>query len=140
MSVAELVPIDLRWPGAWEQIEHWFDDALVRSGAIVNWSVEDLRQMGLTRQLTFWGVVLEGKLIGAAAFQEVIFPQRRVLEIPFLGMNANTEDYWIPIFETIKSNAKQAGFDAVVGGGRPGWARKLGGKVVYRCEFNLEGE
>ena len=138
--MAELIPIDVRWPGAWEELKEYFDEALERSGASKSWAVEDLRQLALSGALQLWGVVHEGKLIGAASTQEIRYPQRRVLEIPFCAANSNTEEFWIPIYKDLREKAKQAGFAALVGGGRPGWARKLGGRTVYRCEFDLTGD
>ena len=135
--MAELVPIDVRWPGAWEELKDYFDEALERSGAAKSWAVEDLRQLAVSGALQLWGIVHEGALIGALSTQEIGYPQRRVLEIPFAAANANSEELWAPLYAELRKKAKRAGFAALVGGGRPGWARKMGGRTVYRCEFDL---
>jgi hypothetical protein len=135
----ELVWADPRWPGVWAQTRDYIAAALER-GENKDWGLEDLRGAAISGHLTLWGFVTDGKITGAGMTTVTHYPKRRVLEIVAMGADKQSEDYWLPLLERLKAAARSMGCSAVVGTGRPGWARKLGAKERRVFEVELSEE
>ena len=120
-----LLRVDPRWPGAWEALKGFLSDALERGGGNKDWSLADLREAAQTERVALWGLVDDEHVLGACVTVVTQYPQRRVLEILALGCEHNSEEQWLPLLEQVKQIAQVFGCSAILGTGRPGWARKL---------------
>jgi hypothetical protein len=54
-----------------------------------------------------------------------------------MSIDKNSEEDWKPLYETFIQQIKNAGYDMIIGGGRPGWARYLGARVKHMFELDL---
>ena len=134
MSV--LVRIDPRWPGAWGTVRGFLNDALERGNGNKDWSLEDLREAAIGDRVALWGLVGNNHVYGAGVTTITQYPQRRVLEVLALGCERDTEEQWLPLLEHLRGLARALGCSAILGTGRPGWARKLGAEE--RRVFEVE--
>ena len=123
-DVIHLVPVDARWPGAWDALKEYIERALVKGGADANWSIEDLEKEARERRIQLWGFVRDGALFGGMATQEQRYPKRRVVEVSFLTIDEGNEDAWPVVRDAFCDIARKAGLAAVVAGGRPGWEKR----------------
>ena len=124
--MSDLLRVDPRWPGAWEALQGFLRDALERGGGNKDWSLQDLFDAAVSERVALWGLVEDGGIYGAGITTVTQYPQRRVLEVLALGCERDTEEQWRPLLEHIKQIARAFGCSAILGTGRPGWARKLG--------------
>ena len=124
--MSELLRVDPRWPGAWEALKGFLSEALERGNGNKDWSLQDLYDAAVSERVALWGLVEDGSVYGAGITTVTQYPQRRVLEILALGCKHDTEEQWLPLLEHVKQIARVFGCSAILGTGRPGWARKLG--------------
>ena len=123
--MSELVRVDPRWPGAWDALQNFLRAALERGGGLKDWSLQDLREAAQTERVALWGVVDDDRVLGATVTVVTQYPQRRVLEVLAMGCERDTEEQWLPLLDHLKQVAQAFGCSAILGTGRPGWARKL---------------
>jgi len=134
--VSDLLRVDPRWPGAWEALQGFLSEALERGNGNKDWSLQDLFDAAVSERVALWGLVEDGSVYGAGITTVTQYPQRRVLEILALGCKHDTEEQWLPLLEHVKQIARAFGCSAILGTGRPGWARKLGAEE--RRVFEVE--
>ena len=134
--MSELIRIDPRWPGAWGTVRGFLNDALERGNGNKDWSLEDLREAAIGDRVALWGLVGNNHVYGAGVTTITQYPQRRVLEVLALGCERDTEEQWLPLLEHLRNLARALGCSAILGTGRPGWARKLGAEE--RRVFEVE--
>jgi len=134
--MTDLIRIDPRWPGAWGTVRGFLKDALERGGGNKDWSLEDLFKAAIVDQVALWGLVSNNHVYGAGVTVVTQYPQRRVLEVLAFGCERDTEEQWMPVLEQLQSLALAHGCSAILGTGRPGWARKLGAEE--RRVFEVE--
>jgi len=134
--VSDLLRVDPRWPGAWEALKGFLSEALERGGGNKDWSLQDLYDAAVSERVALWGLVGNGHVYGAGITTVTQYPQRRVLEVLALGCERDTEEQWLPLLEHVKGIARAFGCSAILGTGRPGWARKLGAEE--RRVFEVE--
>ena len=122
-------------PEDWEQAAPFLQAALVKGHGESDWLLEDIYNAALADRVMLWGLVDDEHLIGAGATCVLDYPRRRVLEILVLG----TEPHCglEPFLEQIKQVARGLGATCLQGTGRPGWARKLGGRERRVFEVDL---
>ena len=123
--MSELIRIDPRWPGAWGTVRGFLQDALERGNGNKDWSLEDIREAAIGDHVALWGLVGNNHVYGAGVTTVTHYPQRRVLEVLAMGCERDTEDQWLPLLAHLKQVAQAFGCSAILGTGRPGWARKL---------------
>lgn len=136
MSEMIPIPIDVRWPGAWRKISSYLESARLHGSQEV-WNMEDIYNLAVNGQITCWGIVIGETVVGAAATSVRSYPRKKAFEILLLSIDGGMEKDWLEMFEKFKIWAKSAGYQAITGGGRPGWARKLGAKLKYEIEIDL---
>ena len=134
--MSELIRIDPRWPGAWGTVRGFLQDALERGGGNKDWSLQDIREAAIGNRVALWGLVNDNHVYGAGVTVVTHYPQRSVLEVVALGCERDTEEQWLPLLEQLRSLAHALGCSAILGTGRPGWARKLGAEE--RRVFEVE--
>jgi hypothetical protein len=130
------VPIDPRWPGAWEQLATFFEDALAEGSSNV-WDIDDVYTITTNGLATAWGIIEDDEVIGAAVSFERIYPKKKAFEILLFATKRNTEEMWITLLPQVRQMCINAGCSMIAGGGRPGWARKLGARINYNFEIDL---
>jgi len=135
--MAELVPINPLWPGAWDSLKGYLERAIEIGGSAKHWGVEDLKLEALAGRMQMWGLVENDKVHGAMMTKELRFPKCRALEVAFAAADENTEERWLPLWPVLANMARAAGFDSLIFAGRKGWERKLGVKPLYRFEWEL---
>lgn len=136
MSVPQLIRVDPRYPGIWERLGGYLEDALAEGGD-KDWGMDDIYQAICVNAVALFAFVKGDQVFGAGVSSERIYPRRKVLEILLMSCNQGHEDDWRQIFEQFKAMAKAAGFSTVSGTGRPGWARKLGAQERRVFEVEL---
>jgi len=124
--MSDLIRIDPRWPGAWGTIRGFLKDALERGNGYKDWSLEDFHEAAVSGHVALWGLVDNNHVYGAGVTAVTHYPQRRVLEVVAFGCERNTEEQWLSLREHFLELARSFGCSAILGTGRPGWARKLG--------------
>ena len=134
--MSELVRVDPRWPGAWGTVRGFLSEALERGNGNKDWSLEDLREAAIGDRVALWGLVGNNHVYGAGVTTITQYPQRRVLEVLALGCERDTEEQWLPLLEHLRNLARALGCSAILGTGRPGWARKIGAEE--RRVFEVE--
>ena len=132
----DLIRIDPRWPGAWGTIRGFLKDALERGNGYKDWSLQDIREAAIGNRVALWGLVNDNHVYGAGVTTVTHYPQRSVLEVVALGCEHDTEEQWLPLLEHLRDLARALGCSAILGTGRPGWARKLGAEE--RRVFEVE--
>lgn len=120
-----LVRVDPRYPGAWDNLVPYIQSALYNGGGIVDWKAEDVYRAAVEGTVELWALVHDDIIFGALVTCSTTYPQRKVLEILVLATDTQTETQWFQMFDGFKQMAKAGGFDAIIGTGRPGWAKKL---------------
>jgi hypothetical protein len=131
-----LLRVDPRWPGAWDQLAPYFEAALTRGGGDADWSLDDIYQAAEREEVALWGGVMDRhRIAGAAVTRITVYPRRRVLEVLAMGADPDHEDAWMECLAQLSDLARHMGATAIIGTGRPGWARKLG--VSERRVFEL---
>lgn len=131
-----LIPIDPRWPGAWDELRPYFEDAIVEGSSNV-WDIDDVFTITTNGFATAWGIIHDEEVIGAAVTFERIYPKKKAFEVLLFSCKRNTEEIWASILPQVKQMCKNAGCSMITGGGRPGWARKLGARIKYNFELDL---
>jgi len=126
MSAVLCIVGDPRLPGVWEKAKQHLLRALVEGRGDRDWSLEDIYAQIVAGRLTLWAMVKHGEYFGFGVSVITAYPQRRVLEVLAMGADDGYEADWLACLEQLKEKAKQWGLSAVIGTGRPGWARKLG--------------
>jgi hypothetical protein len=134
--MSELIRVDPRWPGAWDALQGFLRSALERGNGNKDWSLEDIREAAIGDRVALWGLVGNNHVYGAGVTTMTQYPQRRVLEVLALGCERDTEEQWLPLLEHLRDLARALGCSAILGTGRPGWARKLGAEE--RRVFEVE--
>ena len=124
--MSELIRVDPRYPGAWATLEPYLSEALEKGNGTCDWLAEDIYVAAVENRIMLWALVDDGKVFGALATVVAGLPRRVLLEILAMGADAHTEDKWSGLLEQLKQYAAANGIHAIVGTGRPGWARKLG--------------
>jgi hypothetical protein len=121
-------------PEDWEKAAPFLQSALSKGQGESDWWLEDVYNAAMTDRIMLWGLMDEGRMVGACATCVLDYPRRRVLEILMLGTEPHTD--WAPCLEEMKQVARKFGATALQGTGRPGWARKLGG--IERRVFEVK--
>ena len=133
----ELVRVDPRYPGIWLTLSRYLQEALEKGGGTKDWSTNDMYHAIVEGHLALWALVTGGTVFGAAATCLTPYPRRQVLEVLAMGADDGYEDQWRECLETLGQHARAAGASAIVGTGRPGWARKLGAEERRVFELSL---
>ena len=131
-----LVPADPRQPGVWDTVRDYLEAALVR-GAEKDWDLKGLRWAIESDALRLFVFVKGSRIFGAGVSSEIVYPKRKVLEIILMSCDPGHEEDWKQVFGQFMSLARGNGFSAIVGTGRPGWARKLGANERRVFEVDL---
>ena len=114
------------YPGVWEDLEGYFADALEKGGGERDWSLDDIREQAETGRVDLWALVEDEEIVGAGVTCRSFYPQRAILEILVFGCQANRDEGVLEQgLQRLKEIARDAGMQALVGTGRPGWIRKL---------------
>lgn len=125
--------IDAFWP----KIGHLVEKPLTTPPEDRNYSIDDIRDALRSKDMQCW-VAHDGQKILAVAITEVVcFPRRKVLYIPFVGAETGSIDLWLGHMEAMKAFAREMGCEAVRGGFREGWVRKLK-PDTKRVEFEIQ--
>lgn len=117
------IPIDVRWPGAWEALERYIKSALEKGGASKNWDLKDIYKEALEKRVQVWGLVKDNKIYGSVVTKALFYPKRKIMEISFLGVDSGHAEDWRDLRFSFFEMLKNSGFAAVVAGGRPGWSK-----------------
>ncbi len=131
-TVGHVIRIDPRYPGAWVAVSPYLAKALEIGGSD-DWNLDDIQKAALTGAVQLWAIVKmnsspdQSEVFGSCVTIETYYPRRKVLEVLVLGTEPHTDDLWLGAFEELKALAKANECSAVLGTGRPGWAKKLGG-------------
>lgn len=131
-----LVRVDPYFPGSWDLLVPYITSALYNGGGIVDWTPGDVFAASASGQVELWALVSGADVFGALVTCTTTFPQRKVMEILVLGTDAHAEDKWLEMLVEFKQKVKAAGFDAIIGTGRPGWAKKL--HAIERRVFEVK--
>lgn len=79
--------------------------------------------------------------VGALIYEIIDYPIRRHFHIHLFSADKHSEDVWMKeLLPSLKDLARKAGCDSITGEGRKGWARLLGGDIVYSFELKLAQE
>ena len=130
-----LVRGGIDWPGVQAAVSPYLRLAM-QEGADRDWSFDQVLEMLRDGRWALYGVVRDGTLIGAGATTVTAYGKRRVLEIILFGADINSED-WVETLNSLKEQAKLMGCSAVVGRGRPGWARYLRATPIHAFEIEV---
>lgn len=130
-----LVRVDPRWPGAWDQLSPYLASALKEGDGERDWSLEDMYEGAVWGKLALWGLVVDGAVFGATLTCITHYPRRAVMEVLAMGADSGKEAAWHACLDQLMEHAKQMNVQAIIGTGRPGWARKLG--AIERRVFEL---
>jgi len=131
----QLVPVSPLWPGAWAQVERYVKSALERGGA-EDWGVNDVREAAARERVALWGLVDEDTVVGAVVTVVQAYPRRTVMEVLVMGADDNCD--WRGALDQLRARAKAIGASAILGAGRPGWARHL--KAIEKRGFEIPVE
>lgn len=131
-----LVPFHPHFLGAWPALSHYLESALNRGGGNRDWSLDDIYQAAYQGKIQLWAIQNGKKFVGAGATCDTHYPQRWVVEVLLLGCDANYE-YPQQALKIFKEMAKARGADALVGTGRPGWAKLLNAEERRIFEVKL---
>jgi hypothetical protein len=131
---ADLVRVDPRYPGAWDALWPYLDDALKQGGGDKDWSVLQIYDGVVSGRLALWALVKDNSVIGSGVTCITQYPRRQVMEV--LAMGADEGSGWEECLDELKQHARAMGLSAIIGTGRPGWARKLG--AMERRVFELD--
>jgi hypothetical protein len=133
-----LLRVDPRWPGAWDQLAPYLEAALVRGGGDTDWSLDDIYKAAEREEVALWGGVKDQHhVFGAAVTRITAYPRRHVLEVLAMGADPDHESDWMECLAQLSDLARHMGATAIIGTGRPGWARKLGAQERRVFELPL---
>lgn len=122
--------------GVWSRIVEFLQKPLIRMEMTKDFDVSDLYREITEQNMQCWLVIREDRIIGVCLTQILIYPRRKVLGIPFLGMEPHSIHQWLGHLEVLKSFARYHGCSAIRGWGRKGWVKILKPDIV-RVEFDL---
>ncbi len=89
--------------------------------------LEDVPELCAAGLMDLWLIGKGEEVIGAAVAQLVTYPQKRVIEVRFIGAKPNTLEEWRNILpKAIEESGKAVGATASSCIGRMGWGRVLG--------------
>jgi len=121
----------------WPQIRHLVEKPLVRTGAIKDFAPEDVLNFIKNREMQCWVAHEEGKILAVGVTQVLVYPQRKVLGMPFVGAESNTIKAWLEHFATFEEFARSMDCECIRFWGRKGWER-LFKPTDSRIEFDIE--
>lgn len=133
-----LVPVHPRYPGAWASLFPYLDRALQRGDGTRDWGLSDMFKRAEQGFVQLWAWVVDGRIRGAGLTCRTVYPRRAVLEVLAFGADPGHEDGWLQELPVLKDLARGGGMAAIIGAGRPGWARKLGAKERRVFEIDME--
>lgn len=128
--------VSVLYPGIWDDLKPYLARAL-EEGSSHLWSIDDVFELAVKGEITVYAVIKKGQIIGSFTSSEQYHPSKKVLLILLMSIDKNSEEDWKPLYEVFMQQAKNSGFDMIIGGGRPGWARYLGARVKYMFELDL---
>jgi hypothetical protein len=120
-----LVRVDPRYPGIWEDLKGYLQDAIERGDGERDWGIEDMRSRAETGAVELWALLEADEVIGALVTCRTHYPRRTVLEILAFGCRPHSEESWSDGLLQLQSIAQSFGVQSIVGTGRPGWVKKL---------------
>ena len=121
----------------WPMVEPYVRAPLERTGTIKDMHPEDVLEAIRKSDMQCWVVHEDGQIICAVITQILVYPQRKVLGVPFAGAINGTMPKWVQHFEILKDFAKENGCGAVRTWGRKGWERVLQPDEA-RVEIDIE--
>lgn len=121
----------------WPHLAPMITKALERTGVISDITTDDILEFLEDQDMQCW-VAHDGESVLAVGITQImIFPQRKVLAIPYVGAIYGTIEDWLKHIEDLKQFAREKGCTAIRGWGRKGWVKMLRPDVV-RIEFDIE--
>jgi hypothetical protein len=136
--VSNLVRVDPRYPGAWDTLSPYLYRAIKEGDGERDWSVEAMYNSAVEGHSALWALVNGDAVFGACLTCVAHYPKRAVLEVLAMAADEGTEPQWRECLEQLIQYAQDLNLQAIVGTGRPGWARKLG--AIERRAFELRIE
>jgi hypothetical protein len=121
----------------WPKVESYVRAPLERTGAIKDIHPEDVLEAIKESDMQCWVEHDDGEIIGAVITQVLVYPQRKVLGVPFAGAVNGTMPEWVGHFEILKEFAKAQDCGAVRVWGRKGWEKVLN-PDESRVEIDIE--
>ena len=96
-----------------------------------DFSTQDIYNFIKKEAMQCWIVHRKDQILLTVVTQILVYPQRKVLGVLYLGARPHTLKYWVEHMGTLKAYAKEHGCAAVRVVGRHGWAK------VYKPKFHL---
>ena len=121
----------------WPRIVHLIAKPLVRTGAIKDYHPEDIRQFCKDGSMQCWLAHEDGQILAVGITQVIVYPQRRVLGVPFIGAEDGSINSWFEHLESLLEFAEEQGCEALRVWGRRGWERLLNPDNIG-VEFDIE--
>lgn len=134
MGVA-LVQGNIAWPGVEATVRPYLRSAM-SAGADRDWTLDQVLEQLHAGAWGLYGVSDGDHLVGAGVTAITCYGKRNVLEIILFGADINSQQ-WKETLNSLKEQAKLRGCSAVVGRGRPGWARYLGATPIHQFEIEV---
>lgn len=112
---------------------------LNRTGAIDDFHPEDILRLIKDRHMQCWLGHKDGQVFAVGITQILVYPQRKILGVPFVGSKGNDLEALQDYFQILKEYADAMGCKALRVWGRDGWKKVLGKKSKhFRIEFDIE--
>lgn len=121
------VQIDPRNPASWEAVEPYLQEAIEQADGHLSWNAEGMRDAAIHNRERFalWVLQTMQEPVGAMFTCFTSYPNRTVLEVVALAARSNVITNWGLLTDVVKTYARFHGASAVVGRGRPAWAKFL---------------
>ena len=136
MSNVQLLRGNIAWPGVEEMVTPYLRKALAEADGEKDWGLTQILDLLRAGHWGLYGVVHDGRLIGAGTTCIQHYGKRSVLEIVMFAADINSEA-WRETLSAMKEEAKLLGCKAIQGTGRPGWARYLDATPIYKFEIEV---
>ena len=107
----------------WQRIASYLAKSTRRAGGA--YEPIDLLRGAFAGQFGIWICEVDDRIEAAVVTEIKQYPRKRVLDVIFGGGN-NMHNWIKPLVETIDRHAREAGCEAVVCIGRPGWLKAWG--------------
>ena len=121
-----LVRVDPRYPGVWDDLVGYLADGLDYGGGSKDWDAGDIYDAACKGAVALWAIISHERVIGSVVTTMTTYPRRQVLEVLVMGADRGSEPHWRECLSQLADLARASGASAIIGTGRPGWARKLG--------------
>ena len=108
----------------WPHVKGLIEKALIRTGAIENYSLESIKKALIERDMQLWLWIEDKEILAAGITQIIQYPKRKVLDIPFVGAEKMTIDQWFEgSMEIFRKYAIANECWVIRGYGRFGWIK-----------------